>query len=139
LSWGQQVSSVIGAGVLFGILGTLIGAFVFVGITELIPHELASLPGKTASISVLWLWLGAALLGGVPAVATGMAASILRRRIRPLLTFACVTAIVGMLATAIFMMIVAGMPSNPMGLVPASVTGGIAAFSCALLLFHNRR
>jgi hypothetical protein len=85
-----------------------------------------------------------AFFGGIPALATGAAANFVRKKVRSLVAFAFVMAVIGALITAAYLSIVAvtligfrwGREiSAIVGAVTA--TGGVAAFGCAILLCRS--
>ena len=82
-----------------------------------------------------------AFFGGVPAMVTGAAAVLLRRKVRSVLTFAFVMAMIGTVITTVYLLIVVivlgGLGWRAEIFVLAggiTATGGVTAFSCVFLL-----
>lgn len=136
MSWTRHLPSNIGSGLLFGIVGPIIGGFIALAMmASALGRPGAVLQAFGSGDFTLMFLIGAIAFGGVPALVTGIAAAILRIYIRRPLMIAFVTAIVGMMATAVFFISVGGVP--PSGKVAAAtqliLSGGIAGFCCALM------
>lgn len=121
-------------------MGTPLGTVVFFAILRITSDEPAPLPRNfdefmlTAGIHI------AVIAGAAPAFVTGIAAGLLRIYIRPLLAFAGVTALVGAGVTALYIEFLTVFFFR-LGLLKQGeviLTGGIAAFCCAFLLWRNR-
>ena len=140
LCWIRHLPSIIASSLLFGFIGTPVGAVVFFAILRIAADKPVPLPRNfdefmlTAGIHI------AVIAGAAPAFVTGVAAGILRIYIRSLLLLACVMAPVGASVTASYMVLLKafffrlGLPKEG----EVILTGGIAAFCCAFVLWRNR-
>ena len=139
MAWVRHLPSVIASSLLFGFIGTPLGTAVFFVVSNMTSERPLSYR------SVVDLVLGPAivivvLVGAAPAFVTGAISGVLRIRIRPLLLLACATAPVGAVMTASHVELLSavfgweGVPKHG----EVILTGAIAAFCCAFLLWRNR-
>ena len=139
LSWVQSLWRTFEASLLFGIVGMPLGAMIFLGgcgIIEGRPFSGFRIFGHPDLAVAL-----TAFFGGIPAVATGAIAWILRRKVRSFPRFAVSMLMIGAGVTAVYLSIVAiaiggfrwGMEILCL-IAYVSATGGITAFCCSFLL-----
>ncbi|HEV8389848.1 MAG TPA: hypothetical protein VGQ35_08390 [Dongiaceae bacterium] len=125
-------------GLLFGIVGMPVGAVVFLtlaGTADGRPFAMFGIlkaPGLAGALTVFF--------GGIPAIATGIIAGILRRKFRSLPVFAIVMALSGAIATAIYVLVLivtiispGRWPDGAVLLCSMAFTGAVGALCCAVL------
>jgi hypothetical protein len=125
-------------GLFFGIVGMPIGTAVFLTLAgmadgrPLAMFEILKWPVLAGAITTFF--------GGVPAIATGITAGIVRRRFQSLPVFAIIMALIGAIATAIYVLVLimtvispGRWPDGAVLLCSMAFTGGVAALCCAVL------
>lgn len=132
MSWLLHLPSICASALLFCLIGTPFGAFVFM-------CGMGIALGRSSLLGEIEVAFWTTLVGAIPAFATGIVAGILRIYLRSLLLLAIIMAPVGALITAIYFVVF----RMSLGLgVPwidkVILIGGASAFCCSFLLWRNR-
>lgn len=130
------------SGLLFALVGLPLGAGVFLTGFGIAAGNLLAGFGILAEPLVAAQLT--AIFGGIPAVVTGVAAGLMRERLSAFRAYLAAMALTGTLVTAIYQVVLLvliyrfhGWPDAAILIGGLAATGGVSAFSCAVL-FHRR-
>jgi hypothetical protein len=131
------MSSIAASGVLFALVGTPLGAIVYLIIAGIAAGKPWMIFDALKDFGIVLML--AALFGGIPAGLTGIAAGVLRIRLRSLPMLLCAATPLGTLLSGLHAFVLFGFRDRSPIVEWIALTGGIAAFCCTLVLWRYPR